>query len=71
MKFADLQFVHKGCCGTHTWAEVRHVNGKLTRVYQQDVGFAASTHIGLLLVTGQTNLADEAAVEARLAEDAA
>lgn len=71
MKFSDLDFSHTGCCGTHAWAEVRHPNGLLTRVYREEQGYSASTHVGLLLYRGQEALADEAAVEARLAADAA
>lgn len=70
MKFQDLQFIHTGCCGTHAWAEVRHDNGLLTRIYREENGFSASTHAGQLLFKPQLPLADEAAVEQRLAEDA-
>ncbi len=71
IKFADLKFDHAGCCGTHEWAEVRHENGLLTRVYREEQGYSASTHAGQLLFKAQESLADEAAVEARLAADAA
>jgi hypothetical protein len=71
MKFADLEFVHTGCCGSHAWAEVRHENGLLTRVYREEQGYSASTHAGQNLLKSQTPLADEAEVEARLAEDGA
>lgn len=71
MKFSDLEFTHTGCCGSHAWAEVRHENGLLTRVYREDEGFSASTHAGQMLLKAQAPLSDEAAVEARLAEDEA
>lgn len=71
MKFSELQFTHTGCCGTHAWAEVRHENGLLTRIYREESGYSASTHAGQMLFKGQEPLADEAAVEARLAADAA
>lgn len=70
MKFSELKFDKTGCCGTHTWAEVRHDSGLLTRIYVEDVGFSASTHAGDLLIKAQAPIADEAAVEARLAADA-
>lgn len=71
IKFTDLTFDHTGCCGTHAWAEVRHENGLLTRVYREDQGYSASTHAGQTLFKSHEKLADEAAVEARLAADAA
>lgn len=71
MKFSDLTFDHAGCCGTHEWAEVRHENGLLTRVYREEVGYSASTHCGQTLIKAQEQLVDEAAVEQRLAADAA
>lgn len=71
IKFADLTFDHTGCCGTHAWAEVRHENGLLTRIYQEADGYSATTHAGQLLYKGQEMLADEKAVEARIAADAA
>ena len=70
MQFKDLEFTHVGCCGTHAWAEVRHESGVLTRIYQEDAGYSASTHAGQLLLRPQTPLADEAAVMAWLAQDA-
>lgn len=70
IKFEDLQFTCTGCCGTHAWAEVRHENGLLTRVYREAEGFSVSTHCGQMLFKAQEAVADEAAVESRLAEDA-
>ena len=75
MKFADLKFTHEGCCGTHTWAEVTHKNGLRTEVFDCDDDnatgpYTVATYMGRTLYTGAQELPDQAAVDARLAEDA-
>lgn len=70
MKFSDLEFTHTGCCGTHAWAEVRHENGLLTRIYQDESGYSATTHAGQLLFKQSEKLATQADVMARLKADA-
>lgn len=75
MKFADLRFTHEGCCGTHTWAEVTHKNGLRTEVFDCDDDnatgpYTVATFMGRTLYIGSQELPDQAAVDARLAEDA-
>jgi hypothetical protein len=72
MKFADLKFDNLGCCGTHSWADARHANGYLTRVYDKSDGtYDVVTLAGPTVVQGQETLPDAAAVQDRLTHDAA
>lgn len=71
MKFADLVFDQHGCCGTHTYAITRHDNGKVSTVYDNGDGtWDVVTHGAGLLLRGQERYDNQAAVDARLAEDA-
>lgn len=75
MKFADLQFTHAGCCGTHTWAEVTHPSGIRTLVDDSDADndtgpYMVSTWSGQTCLIAAQELPDQAAVEVRLAADA-
>ena len=76
MTFDQLTFTNTGCCGTHTWAEAVHDNGLRTEVYGGDDNnstgpFAVTTWMGRSVWQASAELPDRAAVEARLAADAA
>lgn len=77
MKFSEINFKYSGCCGgNQTWAEVVHPNGVRTEVHDSDDDnstgpFDVTTWAGRTVLIGAQSLADQAAVEARLAADAA
>jgi hypothetical protein len=71
MKFSDLDFCHIGCCGTSTWATVRHANGLRSEVYQEEDGHRVVTFCGATVQVGAQKFSAEADVLARLAADAA
>ncbi len=75
MKLSDLQFVHDGCCGCATWAEVTHPSGVRTEVHDCDDDnangpYTVATWAGRTLLIAAQELPDQAAVEARLESDA-
>jgi hypothetical protein len=73
MKFSELKFDNLGCCDTHgAWAAVQHENGRRTEVH--DIGggaYRVVTFIGQVIATGALDTSDTAAIEARIASDAA
>lgn len=70
--FSTLQFVERGCCAAHTAAVVQHDNGARTDITANDDGtYTVATWVGEVLQIGAQVLADAAAVEARMASDAA
>lgn len=72
MTINDLVFNQSGCCGTHSWAEVRHDNGNVSLVYDNGDGtYAVATKAAGMLMRGQENYDSSAGVEQRLTEDAA
>ena len=71
MTFDELIFDHRGCCGTHKWAEVKHGNGNVSSVYENEDGtFDVVTHAANMLIRGQERYQNQASVLQRLAEDA-
>jgi len=72
VKFDQLVFDKAGCCGSHSWAEVRHENGNISAIYDNgDGSYDVVTHAAGMLIRGQERYESQQAVEQRLMEDAA
>ncbi len=69
-KFSDLAFKTAGCCADHELASIQHKSGVRTDVQESEGGYIVSTWSGNTLLIAALMLADEAAVNARLAADA-
>lgn len=69
-KFSDLQFKTAGCCADHEMASLQHPGGARTDVQESAGGYIVSTWCGNTLLIAAQTLADQAAVDARLAADA-
>lgn len=76
MKFSELRFTNFGCCVGATRAEVTHANGFRTEIHDCDDDNETGPYT-VITWSGPTTahiaalqLADQAAVEARLASDA-
>jgi hypothetical protein len=71
MKFIDLVFDQRGCCGTHTWAKVQHASGIVTEIYDDEDGtYSVSTRAGNVLLKPPQSYTDKNEIEKRIGVDA-